>query len=228
MAGRIKVRAKPGEKTQRRSSQGARSRKVKLLNMDGSLVNPDRIIKGPNGFKRTVPTERVMKILVRCLKKGSHKATACGMAGISHNMLWSWEKKGSETEIQKCETQKELDAIAPYVEVRRRVNEAMAHAEQEMVEAIRDAARAGEWRAGGFLLERRFPQRWAKATEIRVNGEVRHDHTEIQKIMDNPEMASKLLDAFEGSVESTDGLEATPGPIIDVEAQEVEDEGESK
>ena len=40
--------------------------------------------------------------------------------------------------------------------------------ESQLIAVVEDAARRGSWNAAAWLLERRFPERWLKATERRL------------------------------------------------------------
>lgn len=93
--------------------------------------------------------------IVLLLEKGNYFETAAAAAGIHRNVLREWIKKGSRA--------MDDDVPSEYRAFAEDVLKAMAEAEIDNVNVIRDAAiDSRNWTARAWLLERRHPERWAK------------------------------------------------------------------
>jgi hypothetical protein len=55
---------------------------------------------------------------------------------------------------------------APFLAFQEAVDKAHAESEAILVSRVAAAARNGSWQASSWLLERRFPERWAKAKRV--------------------------------------------------------------
>ena len=99
---------------------------------------------GRNGRPRTAapPDERQLKQLCAALAAGATLTAAAGACGVSRHAVAGWLR--------------EDDAV------RRRVSEARAAAEQDHLAQVLRAARRGNVAASTWLLERRWPERWAE------------------------------------------------------------------
>ena len=140
------------------------------------------------------------------------------VAGISYDTMKEWERKGSEASVQKCKTQDELDEILPYAEARFKIASAIAQYEANAVAGINEAGANGDWRAHAWALERRFRSRFAKTKKLEIKGHVHHEHSDMQKMLEDPDTAEAVLEEFEDSVATTDGLEPGEDPsILDAE-----------
>ena len=203
--GMIKVKKKPGQPPQKRASPRYKARgQTALLEMDGTPIDPTVPIKSPQGSPSIVPTKEIVDTIVQNLEDGNYKNTACLAAGIHPDLLTLWFRKGSARKVQCCKTDKDREAIAPFVELRKRVGMALAMAESKQLGVLNKAASDGEWRAAAFIMERRWPENWARTTEVKVRGTVNHDHTLVQKALADPASATKVIDLYEEATESTD------------------------
>lgn len=97
--------------------------------------------------RKTLLTPEVETDLVLLLSNGLSIRSAARVAGVSRRSLTRWLADGLREQVER--------ARASTPEARD------AAVEARMVAAVARAAALGEWRAGAWLLERRFPQRWA-------------------------------------------------------------------
>jgi hypothetical protein len=95
--------------------------------------------------------ERVIVALEEMLVAGNYLKTAAVAAGISEPTLHRWLVRG--------ESGRPADAL--YRELRERVQRARAQGEAALVARIAAAAE-DSWQAAAWLLEREYPERWAK------------------------------------------------------------------
>lgn len=131
------------------------------------LLN-DLIGMGGYGSKRPHPIGRPPKLTAEIIEQicdsvisGSSIAYAAKSAGISESTIYRWLALGREG-----------DADSIYVDLVNRVREATECSEFELLQGMRIAAKQSEnWRALAWLLERRYPERYAKRTEhLEVNS----------------------------------------------------------
>ena len=190
-----KVRRTPWKKGMRQLTN--------LLTLDGQELPVDMARLAPQGRPRTEPNDDITTLLVACLRDGGFLKTACQLAGISKDTLDRWLKLGSETELQRCKTKRELKEIEPYVRVRLAVAWASAEAETRWISQVNDGAEY-DWRAALAMLDRRFQKRWRKSTDVKVEGEIHHNHHIVQRILADPVASAKMIDAYEAGTETTD------------------------
>lgn len=107
--------------------------------------------------RRTKRTPALVKALCDVLAQGGTRTAACHAVGIHNDTLYDWLEK--------------------YPVFSEAVAQAEAQAELRFTRAIVVAARAGDWRAGAFWLERRRPLEYGQRTH--VEGEVTLDVSEI-------------------------------------------------
>ena len=99
-------------------------------------------------------TEEVQTRIVQLIRAGNTVEVAAKTAGISEATFYGW--------LARAEAEASKRAGVPFVEFRAAVLQARAEAEAMLVTRIAKAAGNGSWAAAAWLLERRFPQRWAK------------------------------------------------------------------
>jgi hypothetical protein len=100
-------------------------------------------------------TEEQSAILCEAIKQGAFIETAVILAGIEKSTFYGW---------LRCAQRDEADGKAfgsIYVTFSRRVKKALAEAERDYV-AIIQARASTVWQAAAWMLERRFPKRWAR------------------------------------------------------------------
>lgn len=106
-------------------------------------------------------TPEVQERIASLLRAGNTVEIASQAAGISPETYYAWMNRGL--------TDKPADK--PYREFRSAVETARAESEAVLVTRIAKAAANGSWTAAAWLLERRNPAQWAKASERRALAE---------------------------------------------------------
>jgi len=104
----------------------------------------------PGGRPSKLTPARVER-LHDALRLGLSQQLASHHAGISPRTYRNWMKRGEEAQRGEYATF--------FADSQR----AVAQGVLALVEAINDAAVAGDWRAAAWLLERRFPQDYARS-----------------------------------------------------------------
>ena len=108
--------------------------------------------------------ERSKSRVVEGLRRGMSRELAAGYASVSRSTVYRW----METDMR----------------FREEVNAAIDYSEVVMMRAIQDiGSRKSDWRAFAWLLERRFPERWALNRFYRVDpivGDLEHDTDQYQ------------------------------------------------
>lgn len=110
--------------------------------------------KKPAAARRGRPTKlnpETTSTIVTLIRAGNTVEVAADAAGINRATFFDWMDRGTRTAARD----------RPYREFREQVERARAEAETILVAQIQKAARAGSYRAASWLLERRFPERWA-------------------------------------------------------------------
>lgn len=111
--------------------------------------------------------DRISRFLL-ALRQGATLKIACGFAGFSYTRYRAWMREAEE-----------LGEESPYHELPGRVREADAQAAIKWLGSINKAAVAGDWRAGAWCLERRYPEEYGKKA-IEFSGRV-DSHVTIEK-----------------------------------------------
>lgn len=131
-------------------------------------------------------TPEVQENICNWLKLGYYQEDAAIMAGISPSTYYEWMKKGDE-EGKQLESGKGLPApandnsliapvdeaqegevILPFLEFSEAVKKARAEAEGAHIRNIRKAADNGVWQASAWFLERSFPRKWGKRSQLEI------------------------------------------------------------
>lgn len=97
-------------------------------------------------------TDDVQDHIVRLIRAGLPIELAGQVAGVSRSSVYGWIARGASTSARD----------RPYREFAQAMERARAEGEAVLVARIQGAAHKGSWRAAAFLLERRFPERWAR------------------------------------------------------------------
>jgi transposase len=101
-------------------------------------------------------TPEIADQLVSLLRAGSYVEVACETAGVPRRTFYDWWRRGDPGGDDP--------AFAGLRRFRRRVEQAKSEAESRQVAIIAQAARES-WQAAAWLLERRYPERWARASQ---------------------------------------------------------------
>jgi hypothetical protein len=141
-------------------------------------------------------TNEVQKRLVESLEAGNFITTATRAAGIGERTFFDWMNRGRR-EQERCvaEIRQPDEAEQPFVAFYEAIKETQAGAEEQMVAIIRNAA-LDDWKAAGWLLERKYPKQWGAAAKVTL--EVR---SEIARFLDHlqadlpPELYAAVLEA---------------------------------
>lgn len=88
------------------------------------------------------------------IRAGATTEVAARSVGIDRVTLWRWLQEGERAR-----------AGSRARELHVRVERARAQSEAGLIARIAAAAGTGSWGAAAWLLERRFPERWAKGYE---------------------------------------------------------------
>jgi transposase len=134
--------------------------------------------KGKSGRKPLLDEELIQKI-ESLAARGAYDYNIYESLGIGHNTFYTWLKKGEEP-----------GQPAIYRELRDRLKKAEAFRELKWVETI---DKDDSWQSKAWLLERRFPDRWAKKEQLQIQG----DHTvrlEVDYVSDWREQPLPLPD----------------------------------
>jgi transposase len=111
--------------------------------------------------RQALLTHEVQRRVVQVLQAGGYPETAAAVAGIGHSTLKKWLKRGAESTAPDDE---------PYRQLHRAVGQARAESEARNVALIAQAA-ATNWLAAAWLLERQYPERWARPSQREKPGE---------------------------------------------------------
>jgi transposase len=135
-------------------------------------------------------TPEVQAVVIEAIKRGNYRDTAAKLAGVTRQTLWNWEQRGETGE-------------APYAAFFDALQKAEAEAESMLLEEIRHAQPSipGEggrgadlWQAKAWLMERRWPKRWAQRVRQAVTEELDAFTDRLQKKLDEATYR-RVLDA---------------------------------
>ena len=159
-------------------------------------------------------TPEIQKTVCEAIKHGATLEIAARAAGIGARTLDEWLKHGRD------ELQADPDASGPCAIFVSEVMIAAAKSEQELIEIIRKEA-PKTWQAAAWLLERKFPQRYAKVDRLRVSGDETNERPIT--IENRQEIENKLLQKLaDFAGKALDKLEKDDLPVIDGEVIEVD------
>lgn len=95
-------------------------------------------------------TPELQKEIVKWIRAGCYVETVCSASGIARNTYKAWLRKGA-----KAKSGKFRDFLTA-------VKKAVAESENLAVGTIRTASK-DRWQAAAWILERKHPERWARA-----------------------------------------------------------------
>ena len=96
--------------------------------------------------------ERVLQVL----RAGGYDVTAAAAGGVGTTQFYEWLRRGDPAGNDPKD--------APHRAFRAQVEKARADAEVRSVALIANAAKT-QWQAAAWLLERRYPDRWARPSQ---------------------------------------------------------------
>ena len=117
-------------------------------------------------------TPEVQQAICDALERGEVHVHAIEHGGIGETTYYEWLAKGEE-------------GIKPYAEFRAATIRAESRGRKKIFDQIQAHAE-DDWRAGAFLLERRYPQHYGKAArvDLTVGGKVEIDHGLAQSALE--------------------------------------------
>lgn len=101
-------------------------------------------------------SEEVTARMCQVLRAGGYVESAAQVAGIDSSTFRAWMRRGDPDQDERKDD--------PYREFRRRIEQARAQAEERNVTLINRAA-IDDWRAAAWLLERQYPDTWARVSQ---------------------------------------------------------------
>ncbi len=135
-------------------------------------------------------TPEVQARVVEALERGHYRSTAVRLAKISERTLYNWLERGEKGE-------------EPYAEFMQAIKEAEAVAEDNLLVAISTAQPgipgeggrgADPWQSRAWVMERRWPKRWAARVRPAVTEELDAFTDRLQRRLDDATYR-KVLDA---------------------------------
>lgn len=120
-------------------------------------------------------TDERIEMICEALRKGNYGTTACRYAGISKATWHNWRKKGEE-------------GVLGYQSFYELISQADAEGEYLHVENIDDVAMNGNWQANAWLLERKYPNRWARTERVNLDTQGNDFKLEIETKKSNYKM----------------------------------------
>lgn len=110
--------------------------------------------------RSTKLTPELIKEAMDYLKAGNYKNTVCRLLGIPERTWYSWEAKGREI-VEGTRRKSGL-----FLDFYLGVLNAEAQVEGKAACGILTAGHSGSWQALAWFLERKYPARWGRKTEL--------------------------------------------------------------
>lgn len=116
-------------------------------------------------------TADVHRAIVQSIAGGAFATTAAHAAGVSKATYFRWLQRGRQA-TERAEQGADVPlSEAPFQAFYEDVSQADANVEIAVASILYQAARAGDWRAGAWLLERRFPDQWGQRADVRHSAD---------------------------------------------------------
>jgi hypothetical protein len=133
------------------TARGERCRRPVVGDLDVCTIHNGAAVGAP-----TIFNEELGARVVQVLRAGGYLETAAAVAGVSRRRLNEWLRKGDPAGANP--------RYEPFRRWRERVESAKAEAEARNVALIAQAA-TSNWQAAAWLLERLYPERWARPSQ---------------------------------------------------------------
>ena len=157
-------------------------------------------------------TPEVQKVICEAIEAGTTLEIAARAARIGPRTLDEWLHHG------RNELRENPDAEGPCADFVRAVTVASATFEKDTLAIIQDAA-PKNWTAAAWLLERKFPERYAKVDRLRVSGDETNDKpVQISEQERKDRLLEKLAKIAEKNLErlgKNDEPEVIDGDLIE-------------
>lgn len=137
--------------------------------------------------RRTSLTPETQEKVVEHIRAGNYRETAARAAGITRQTLWNWEQRA-------------LTGEEPFASFAEALDQAEAEAETTMLARVNAAGPAvtgvsgpDPWQATAWVMERRWPKRWASRVRTVVAEEVEGLE---KKLRAKPALAAEVADVL--------------------------------
>ena len=149
------------------------------------------VLSGVVLARPTSLTPAVQKVIVDAIEAGNYRETAAALAGIHRNTIRNWLVRG------------ESEESGQYHEFLCAIEKAEATAEAKLLEEIKTAQPSipGEggrgadlWQTKAWIMERRWPKRWAARVRVAVSEELDALTEKLRAKLD-AETFAKVVDA---------------------------------
>jgi hypothetical protein len=158
-------------------------------------------------------TPDVQTKIVAALKAGAYFDDAIAYAGVGKSTAYHWLKRGEPGTTVRGD--------ARYRAFREAVEQARASARVEAVLVIKQAARAGQWQASAWFLERTEPGKWGRKDRVTLEGDgtkpllvaVRDEHAEQVSRSIRDAIAGVALKAPDSETIASNGHGSTNGHV---------------
>lgn len=151
-------------KCSRKTAKGKRCKGRVIPGTNPPLCNAHLGVVG----RKSALTDEVTARLVNLLNLGNYLEVALAAAGVARSTFYGWIERGDP----------ECDAVgdASFREFRECIEKARAEGEARNVTLVAAAA-AVDWKAAAWMLERQFPDRWARPPAKDRSGDGDKDST---------------------------------------------------
>lgn len=126
----------------------------------GRPAKIDDVILLPDGKGGSTPRVR-WEVIVDRVRAGSYPEVAAQSTGVSSSTFYRWRTYGED----RVENGRVVRARPQYREFREALDRAEAESEMRAIATVQKAFES-DWRAAGWYLERRGPQRWRKRDSL--------------------------------------------------------------
>lgn len=143
-----------GAQPERCTATTAQGRQCKRSALPGLVVC--HVHAGASVGRPTLLTPELQTRMLQALRAGGYVQSACAVAGVALRTYEKWIVRGDPAGTRRED--------AMYREFREKVQRARAEAETRNVAIIAQAA-TENWQAAAWLLERAYPERWARPSQ---------------------------------------------------------------
>lgn len=137
----------------------------------------------------TLLTKEIAEEIISYIEKGSSDKDAYTMASVARSTFYNW--------IQKGEEDKKLKKKTIYVDFLDKVKKAEAKFKAWHIANIQKSSKK-QWQASAWLLERKFPEEFARRDYLDVKGSVDVNNFDVELTQEEMvEYKKRLKDMYE-------------------------------
>jgi hypothetical protein len=114
---------------------------------------------GLHALKMTIETRNTILLSIRA---GAPIEAALSFAGVSRSTFYQWLRNGAKDRAENRNTTR-------YAVFHRDYEEALGACEVRLSKIVSEAAK-DDWKAAMTMLERKWPERWARRSVVQVKG----------------------------------------------------------